>query len=451
MNSTNDATAVTERIQQQRERTMRSPRWGRKLGRYRPSGRIVGTILAGTMLLLTACNQLLDVPPNPKTVPGTELTDPNSLDARMTGAEADFWFAYDMAIVYGGLFTDELVDGTGLTAVDQRRVQPDNGLIGSTDEAPEGIDGLWTPMQRSAATSKSAEVDIGAGSYADRIPDPGNSDAEARMALFAGYSRLILGELFCTTAFDGTGPEYSSAETYQLAADHFTVAIQASNASSDVVYAATVGRARAELQMGDDAKAKADASNVPLDFALIGDVYSTNSEKENNDIWNMLTLSQRFSVGPPFRGLVIDNTSTPDPRVDVFQDPNDQYAIDGSTPLYQSAKYLKADSPIRLASGYEAAYIVAEIDGGQTAVNLINQIRQAQGISQQFSSTNEDSIQAKVRDERRRTLFLEGQRMGDLRRYKARYGLDLFPTGPNFGTETCFPLPNAERDNNPGI
>ena len=61
------------------------------------------------------------------------------------------------------------------------------------------------------------------------------------------------------------------------------------------------------------------------------------------------------------------------------------------------------------------------------------------------------AIQSKVREEKARTLFLEGQRMGDLRRYLDQYGVDLFPDGPTFGDQTCMPLPNAERDNNPDI
>jgi len=449
--ATEQIAPTTDRAHDMRGTAMNRQSFHTRLARRRPGRGIVAGLVALVAIASTGCNQLLDVSPNPKTVPGDQLTDPNSLGARLAGAEADYWFAADMAVAFGGLFTDELIDGTGLTEFDQRRVPASSGLLGSTDEVPEGIDGLWTPMQRAAFTSKSLEEDIKSGAFGDRIPDPGNSAELARMALFAGYSRLVLGELFCSTAFDGHGPEYTSQETYQLAIDHFSAAINAANADPDVRNAALVGRARAELDMGDDANAEADASAVPISFQFVGNVYSGNSETEENDLWNMLTDSQRFSVDPSFRGLTIDDTGNPDPRVDVFQDPNDQFAIDGSTELFQSSKYLRDDAPLRLASGYEAAYVVAEIEGGQTAVDLINQVRQDQAISAQFSSSNADSIQAKVRDERRRTLFLEGQRMGDLRRYLARYGIDLFPTGPNFGDETCYPLPNAERDNNPDI
>ncbi len=397
------------------------------------------------------CDGLLEVEPDPHTVPGDQIDDPNSLEARLIGAEADFFLAYDMAVVYGGLFTDELIDATGLDEIDERRVTPDNGLIGAADEAPEGIDGLWTPMQRAAYVSNLLQEDILEGSYSGRIPAPEDSPEAARMSLFAGYAKLVLGELFCTTAFNGDGPEYDSMETYQLAADEFAVAIDAANAEPEVRYAAYVGRARARLHLGDEAGALADARAVPADFEYVADVYSQNSQREENDIWNMLTDSQRFSVGPEYRGLAVDATAVADPRVQVFQDPDDPFAVDGSTELFQAAKYASATAPIRLASGDEAQYITAEILGGQDAVDVINAVRARHGIAQTFSSGDPDEILAKLMDERRRTLFLEGQRMGDLRRYLARHDMDLFPTGQGYGDQSCLPLPDAERENNPGI
>jgi len=66
-----------------------------------------------------------------------------------------------------------------------------------------------------------------------------------------------------------------------------------------------------------------------------------------------------------------------------------------------------------------------------------------------------NEILLKVIDERKRTLFLEGVRQGDLRRYVDQYGLDFFPTstpqGFPMGTQTCIPLPEVERNNNPDL
>ncbi|HET7273553.1 MAG TPA: hypothetical protein VFI91_00115, partial [Longimicrobiaceae bacterium] len=260
-----------------------------KQATLRGTGPMVRAIAASTLTIaLIGCDSLLDVEPQPHTVPAEELEKPTSLQARMIGAEANFFLAYDMAIVFGGLFADELADPGN--SIDQRRVTPDNGLIGSADENPEGIDGLWTPMQRAAFTSNATQEALLDG----LVPDAAESAELARMSLFAGYSKLMLGELFCTTAFNGVGPEYSSQETYQLAADEFTRAIDAANAETDVLYAAYVGRARARLQLGDLEGAVQDASNVPADWEYLAAVYSNNSQLEENDIWGMLTDSQRY-------------------------------------------------------------------------------------------------------------------------------------------------------------
>jgi hypothetical protein len=418
-----------------------------------PKIRLLAPLLVLALAVGAAgCDSLLDVDKNPQAVPGDEIDRPTSLDARLIGAEADFFLALDMAIVYGGLFTDELLTAGNLQDVDERRVTPDNDLVGAADEQEEFIDGLWAPMQRAAFTSNLLQEDILAGKF-PRIPQPAGSPELARMSLFAGYSKLILGELFCSTAFNGTGPEFTSEQTWQLASDELTMAIDATQAEPEVRLAALVGRARARLHLGDDAGALADAGQVPAAFAFLADVYSTNSFKEENDIHDMLTDSQRFSVDSTFRGLTIDATATPDPRVDVFQDPLDPLAIDGATPLFQARKYITPVAPIRFATGDEAQYIIAEISGGQQAVDIINAVRLRHGVSTPWSpaGTGPDEIRDKVIDEKARTHFLEGQRMGDLRRYVRKFALNLFPTGPGFGDQTCFPLPDAERENNPGF
>lgn len=145
-----------------------------------PRARAAGVLLALALAIpAVGCDSLLDVDPSPDTVPEEDLRDPTALQARMIGAEANFFLAYDMAIVFGGLYTDELADPN--SAIDERRVTEDNGQIGATDEAPEGIDGLWTPMQRAAFTSNQMQDDILEGSFEDLIPSPPSSPELARI------------------------------------------------------------------------------------------------------------------------------------------------------------------------------------------------------------------------------------------------------------------------------
>lgn len=419
------------------------------------------SIVACVALLVSGCDALTDVAPNDKTVPAEELENPNSFQARLTGAQADFFFAYDMAVAWQGLFADELYDPGN--AVEQRRVLPSNGTIGAVDEAPEGIDGLWTPMQRAAFVTNDLQADIKDGNFPDQVPDAENAPQLARVSLFAGYTKVTLADLFCSLAFNGDGPELTPAETYQQAVEDFTEAIDAQNADADIQNAAYVGRARAYLQLGNTDQALQDAQQVERGFEYAPSAFSTNSQREENDLWNMLTDSQRFTVDPRYRSMTIDDTGTPDPRVDVFQNPNDPFGIDGSTPQFQAEKYASPTSPIRIASWVEAQYIIAEIEGGQTAVDIINDVRDVQGIAAEFSSSDPVEIRNKVIDERRRALFLEGQRMGDLRRYRATFDnlppAGQFPTGAfadvdppeEYEDGVCFPLPDAERETNPGL
>jgi hypothetical protein len=61
------------------------------------------------------------------------------------------------------------------------------------------------------------------------------------------------------------------------------------------------------------------------------------------------------------------------------------------------------------------------------------------------------AIQAQVVEERRRALWLEGQRMNDMLRLHLPFASGTAPNGHKYGTQTCFPLPLIERIGNPNI
>ncbi|MBC8088785.1 MAG: RagB/SusD family nutrient uptake outer membrane protein, partial [Phycisphaerae bacterium] len=63
-------------------------------------------------------------------------------------------------------------------------------------------------------------------------------------------------------------------------------------------------------------------------------------------------------------------------------------------------------------------------------------------------------VLATIIEDRRRELFLEGHRLGDIRRYSiplAPAAGAAYPGGGAYGTQSCFPLPDVERINNPNI
>lgn len=255
-------------------------------------------------------------------------------------------------------------------------------------------------------------------------------------------------------AFDGTGPELSSQEVYSLAEDEFTKAIEADGATSTIRQAARVGRARVRLFLGDESGAVSDAQQVDPGFEWLAR-YSTNSFAQQNMVNFRTWQFGNWSVGPVFRDLTIDDTGTPDPRVELELNPRP--AFESSQDLYAPLKAGSPSSPLRIATGDEAQYIIAEVEGGDTAVEIINDVRQRHGISEEWQPSGGDpnEIRDKVIEERRRTLFLDGVRLGDLRRYIEKYGLDFFPTstpqGFPMGDQTCVPLPDIERNNNPDV
>lgn len=405
--------------------------------------------MGGLCLLLAAlasgCNlELLGTEDNPQTIDAEDVGGPSAFNARFIGARSDFSAGFDDAVVYGGLFTDELTWGGSFVArqeIDLRNVPSSNDIMASEP---------YTSLQTAAKTSGELVEEIAAGNFESQVPNPSESDELAQMALFAGYSRLYLADLFCTLAFDGTGPEVSSEDVWQTAAEQFGTAIGASNASADVRSAALVGRARARLMLGDEGGALQDAQAVPEGFEFFVN-YSGASDREENDVNDLTWVQERLSVSPEFRNLTIDDTDTPDTRVALFATGSTGFS--GGVLQFNPLKHQSRTSPIRLASWEEAQFIIAEIEGGEAARQIIDDLRERRGLPkwEEGATATDEEIRDKVIEEKARALFSEGQRMGDLRRYADRFGLDLFPELPASGDQTCMPLPDLERDNNPDI
>jgi hypothetical protein len=129
-------------------------------------------------------------------------------------------------------------------------------------------------------------------------------------------------------------------------------------------------------------------------------------------------------------------------------------AADGITALWNQQLYTGRESPIPIARWEEAQLIVAEAAGGQTAVNIINNLRSRRGLPANYAGGTAAEIRAQVIAERQRELFLDGHRLGDV----ARYNLPLFPAvgvvypkGGVYGDQRCFPLPAVEINANPNI
>jgi hypothetical protein len=256
----------------------------------------------------------------------------------------------------------------------------------------------------------------------------------------------------CSASID-LGPELTPAQILAEAEARFTRAIDAATAAGDdeIRHLALLGRARARLDLGNTDGAAADATQIPPGF-VVNATYSNAKPSRQNVVYNFLYQLLAATVEAPFRDVTFEDV--PDPRVTVVD--LDTRGSDNVTPIFVPAKYSAFESPIPVARWEEAQLILAEADLAG-AVGIINTLHANAGLPPYGGGTPSEVL-AQIIEERRRELFLEGHRLGDI----IRYGLALspapgtpFPVGAAFsgvyGTQVCFPLPDAERLNNPNI
>lgn len=423
--------------------------YGNTIGRL--TMRIAAGVVAVSMLTITACADVLDVDA-PTQVPADLLDNPAHAALLVQGVIGDFDCALGGYIVAQGLLGDELHDGT-FTA--SRWPTPSRVLSGTEVYGTNGCTGLgvYSPLSTARWTADDALRKLEAWTDAE-VADRGQKIGV--VAAYSGYAHVLMGEGMCTVAFD-VGPELQPADAFSRAVERFTRAITAATAAGDqaTLNMARVGRARALLNMGQAAQAAADAALVPAGYAKVS-LRSDIDARSRNRIaaespWSngSGTAGGSTAVKEPYRAMTVGGM--PDPRVPVTY--MNRTTGDALTPDYRQDKYQGPAVPVPVATYEEAQLIVAEAEGGQEAVGIINALRAPHGLPP-FVSVVEAEIQAQVLEERRREMFLEGHRLGDMR----RHDLPPFPAvgapynkGGSYGDAGCFPLPAVERNNNPNI
>ena len=404
----------------------------------------------------TGCDidNLLEVDPVDR-IPAEGLTEPVNAQLLVTGAIADFECAFQDYVMLSGIVAGELTDATQTAArwpadrrdFSQLSYQQQYGTWGCTGP------GAYVPLSKARWSADNILTALQGWTDAD-LEEFGFDRQEliARAAAYAGYSYLLLGEGFCSMAIDA-GPQLQPAEVLQLAVDRFTTAISAAQAAGedDLENMALVGRAQAYADLGQDAQALADAEAVPEGFVYYATTGSEFGVRQNRVFAfngpDPLGGSSA-SVGEQYREYM--HYGQEDPRVSVSDFIRD--ASDG-TPLYYQQKYTSLSDPVVLASDAEAQLIIAEIEGGQTAVGIINDFHDDAELDP-FTSSDETEILDHVIEERRAVLWLEGHRFNDIE----RFNLELVPApgtpyrkGLTYGDARCFPLPDIEIRNNPNI
>lgn len=421
----------------------------------------VGSCMAVITALAAACDFEVT---NPGPVDDGFLDDPAAHQALVNGMERNFASGLGFVGMLGASVTRE-IHPAGSQGSFGIIVPFQIGLI--PDDTWEEY---WNHPQRARWVAEDGLRRFG------EVMDPAEFSSSALVArahLWAGYSNRLLGENMCQAVIDG-GPAESHTVFLDRAVEHFDRAIQIAEAAgaSDVALAARAGRASARAYAGDWAGAVQDAEGVPDDFVFSAP-YGTQGEDEYNRIyWS--------SANQPYRAHTVWNTlhedyylETGDPRVRWGEDPEvpvgDAPVLDlGQVPWYVQLKYTNRDSPIPLSKGWEMRLIEAEafLRSGdwEAALGRINAVRAAQTsdvTGEPLAVRTADSAQevwTHLIRERAIVLWLEGRRIGDLRRWEEEGvpgALHVLEEGEpaNLVADRalCFPIPRSERETNPNI
>ena len=219
-----------------------------------------------------------------------------------------------------------------------------------------------------------------------------------------------------------------------------------------IVNASRVGRARARLQAGrkTDAAADADAVDAGFRFDLLYVDNPAARVRLANPFWRLTLDQAQVVVAAAFR--------VNDPRVPFVAPVGGAKANDGITDFFQQGKWRSYGAPIRLASKIEADYIAAEARGTTAMLTLIAAQRAANGQPPYTGPVDDSSVLTELMEQRGREFYLEGKRLGDLRRnpnnvlHVPAPGSPYFKPGLNpVGTMVCMPIPTTESTTNPNF
>lgn len=429
-----------------------------------------GLAVSGLVILgVTGCDSLLDVE-LPGQVRGEDLEQARLAETMIRSVEGDFDCALSEYVRAVGLWAHDFYFAGNQSR--DRLTQERSREVETFEQGPCDFTGgggavvapqLYLPFQTVRVQGENATSLIEGLGDDESVPD--RELLLAKAYAYTGYAYQILGETMCELAFDG-GPLVTREDSWSLAEERFTSAIAHASQSSaaeaeSILNMALVGRARTRLNRGDAEGVVEDASRVPTNFIRYAEMDASEERRYNSAYEQGIG---NLTVHPSYTDLSVNGT--PDPRVPVVHH-GVGVGFDGVSDIWEQLKYTDYGSDIPFATGREAQLMIAEVSGGQTAVDIINALRA--GVSElpwvpdghpglaAFSRSDATTIFAQVWEERRRELYLQGTKLGDMLRLDVpQVTTDDFETGVNqrgsaYGPHTCYPLPDQERLGNPNI
>ncbi|MQA92090.1 MAG: hypothetical protein GEU90_18005 [Gemmatimonas sp.] len=318
--------------------------------------------------------------------------------------------------------------------------------------------GWWTPLQSARFLGEDTYRMI-TEEWADQDVAADRDHLLAELAIYNGAVYNLFGEHFCEVAFEG-GALMSPEQVLASAEEWLTRALSHINnaggdfaipdgSSSSANQMAHLIRARVRFALGDHAGATADASEVSRGFMAYvtrdaggertqwNKVYNSHNQEQINTVigaidwwtgppnpanggaWGPIipfTGYRNLGILPDGRavdqsGVAITTTANEaavlDPRTPVL----DEGRVFNEHPVWRQQKYPGLDADIPLANWQEAWLILAKIEGGQEAIDRVNDIRAFHDLPEvsYVDPGNAQEVYNMVIEEERRSLFLEGR------------------------------------------
>jgi hypothetical protein len=365
---------------------------------------------------------------NPGPIQADALNAPSALNSIVAGAGRDLaealnWTSYTGAAASREIFPGGSTGSFGISVLQQ------SGKLTDNDDNTH-----WNFGQRARWTAEDA-VSRAKGVVATTATTATNTSLTQAL-IWAGYANRHMAENFCEGVING-GANGPSTVYLERAEANFSEAITVATAANLTALrdAATAGRASVRLLRNNSTGAASDAAAIANTFVYRMPYYQNDLDQYNRIFW--------ASANQPYRAHTVWNT-----YIEAYRKAN---RTDSRVPFDSSLTVLVGDAAVgnlgRVRWYFQTKYpaIANDVPGALTSMNL----RRTSLSLPQLAASNITDAWALLKRERGIELWLEGRRLGDLRRWSAlsRPGA-LDPLEEIPGRDLCFATPLSEKQTN---